>query len=206
VDTKNERNFDGPVDNEQVLVERVLSGDTTAFRQIIKITQGLVAQIIFKMVNNAEDRLDITQDVYLKVFKNLSGFKFQSKLSTWIARISYTTCLNFLQKKKLVLVDNVYDEDQSVEELEKLSSDKELTDKIENTIDQNERKKILLVEIDKLSPVYKTLIILFHNEELSYSEISEITQLPEGTVKNYLYRARIELKKNLLINYKKQDL
>ena len=57
-----------------------------------------------------------------------------------------------------------------------------------------------------LSPIYKTLIMLYHNEELSYEEISQITELPEGTVKNYLFRARKALKERLLVKYKKEEL
>jgi RNA polymerase sigma factor (sigma-70 family) len=65
---------------------------------------------------------------------------------------------------------------------------------------------ILKIEMDNLSPVYKTLITLYHNEELSYAEIAQITELPEGTVKNYLFRARKTLKDNLLLKYKKEAL
>ncbi len=86
---------------DQQLVNIVLSGDTNAFGTIIKKTERLVAQIVFKMINNPEERKDIAQDIYLKAFKNLSGFKFEAKLSTWIARIAYNSCLNYLEKRKL---------------------------------------------------------------------------------------------------------
>ncbi len=204
---KNERNPNNSLPTDKVLVENVISGNTNAFGQIIQNTEGLVAQIIFKMINNIEDRQDIAQDVYLKAFKNLSGFKFQSKLSTWIGQITYNSCVNFLEKKKLLLVDNKFGESESdYEALEKLSIDKELNKGLEQQIYQKQAANILQTEIEKLSPVYKTLITLFHNEELSYAEISEITQLPEGTIKNYLFRARKTLKNNLLANYKREDL
>ena len=85
------------------LVDRVLRGDTRAFGTIIKNTEGLVAQIVFKMIPVVEDRKDLAQDIYLKIFHNLAGFKFQSKLSTWIAQITYNACLSWIEKKKLVL-------------------------------------------------------------------------------------------------------
>jgi RNA polymerase sigma-70 factor (ECF subfamily) len=204
---KNERIPNNSLPTDKVLVENVISGNTNAFGQIIKNTEGLVAQIIFKMINNIEDRQDIAQDVYLKAFRNLSGFKFQSKLSTWIGQITYNSCVNFLEKKKLLLVDNKFGESESdYEALEKLSIDKELNKGLEQLIYQKQAANILKIEIENLPPVYKTLITLFHNEELSYAEISEITQLPEGTIKNYLFRARKVLKNNLLANYKKEDL
>ena len=85
------------------LVDRVLRGDTRAFGIIIKNTENLVAQIVFKLIPVVEDRKDLAQDIYLKAFHNLAGFKFQSKLSTWIAQIAYNSCLSWIEKKKLVL-------------------------------------------------------------------------------------------------------
>lgn len=200
---KNENNL-----AERPLVEKVLGGDTNAFRCIMKNTEGLVAQIVFKMIPNSEDRKDIAQDIYLKTFQKLGSFRFQSKLSTWIAQIAYNTCANYLVKKKLVLIDNINkDEESGNAALERLIHKTEHdTKETEEIIFKKELSEILKVEIEKLSPVYKTLITLFHNEELSYSEITEITGLPEGTLKSYLFRARKTLRDNLLLTYKKEAL
>ena len=193
---------------DRQLIEKVLNGDTSAFAAIIKNTEALVAQIVFKMVDNLEDRRDLAQDIYLKAYKNLPGFRFGSKLSTWIAQVSYNTCLDYLRKKKLVLQDTVADGYDMEGELpgrnDKLST--ELNAGADQSIFRKELSGILKAEIDRLPVVYKTLITLYHNEEMSYNEIAQITQLPEGTVKNYLFRARKALKNSLLQNYKKEDL
>ena len=76
----------------------------------------------------------------------------------------------------------------------------------ENVLIRKELSQILNSEIERLQPVYKTLITLYHNEELSYEEIAQITTLPEGTIKNYLFRARKMLKESLLLNYKREEL
>jgi RNA polymerase sigma-70 factor (ECF subfamily) len=193
---------------DQTLVEKVISGDTSIFKTIIKNTEGLVTQIVFKMIPNNEDRKDIAQDVYLKVFQNLRSFRFQSKLSTWIAQICYNICLNYLEKKKLILPENISNANHPDDDaLEILSNRNQvLKNDTEDLLFQKELSEILKSEIEKLSPVYKTLITLYHNEELSYSEIAQITELPEGTVKNYLFRARKELRDNILLNYKKEAL
>jgi len=193
---------------DQPLVERVLRGDTNTFNTIIKNTQGLVTQIIFKMIPGAEDRKDLAQDVYLKTFKKLESFKFQSKLSTWIGQIAYNTCVNHLEKKKLLLIENNNDDSESDDETLEIMNNKTnpLSNETEKIIFKKELSEILKKEIDKLSPVYRTLITLYHNEELNYSEIAEITELPEGTVKNYLFRARKTLRNNLLLTYKKEAL
>jgi RNA polymerase sigma-70 factor (ECF subfamily) len=193
---------------DQALVNRVLHGDTNAFKTIITNTEGLLAQIIFKMIPNSEDRKDIAQDIYLKVFQNLGSFKFRSKLSTWVAQIAYNTCVNYLEKKKLVLLNNNKDGNEPGDEaLEILNNNIDpFNSETEKLMLEKQLSEILKTEIDKLSPVYKTLITLYHNEELSYSTIAEITALPEGTVKNYLFRARKTLRDNLLLTYKKEAL
>ena len=192
---------------DKYLVDKVLRGDTKAFEIIIKNTKGLVAQIVFKMIYNPEDRKDVAQDVFLKAFKDLSGFRFQSKLSTWIGQITYNTCLNYLEKKKLVLI-NDDESDTHEESLETVNKtiNTDLTNVTESLIFKKELSDILKFEIEMLSPIYKTLISLYHNEELTYEEIAQITELPEGTVKNYLFRARKVLKERLLLKHKKEEL
>lgn len=197
------------IQTDQYLVGKVLGGDTNAFATIIKNTEGLVTQIVFKMISRTEDRKDIAQDIYLKAFKSLSGFRHQSKLSTWIAQISYNTCLTYLEKKKLVLLDHRDDQTEPDDDSMELVGGKSihvLFNQTENDIFHRELKEILKIEIERLSPLHKTLITLYHNEELSYEEIARITQLPEGTVKSYLFRARKLLKDNLLRKYKKEEL
>ncbi|MEO5643696.1 MAG: sigma-70 family RNA polymerase sigma factor [Bacteroidia bacterium] len=198
---KNENNF-----TDKYLIEKVLSGNTDSFSTIIKNTERLVAQIVFKMIPNDEDREDIAQDIYLKTFKKLESFKFQSKLSTWIGQIAYNTCLNYLEKKKLIFVEYRFDNETQDEALENFSKKINLDNETEKQLFQKELSEILIIEIEKLQPIYKVLINLYHNEELSYIEISQMTQLPEGTVKNYLFRARKTLKENLLLIHKKEEL
>jgi RNA polymerase sigma factor (sigma-70 family) len=177
---------------ERLLIEKVLSGDTHAFAILVKNTERLVAQIVRKMVVNEDDQKDIVQEIYLKAFKNLSNFKFQSKLSTWIGTIAYNASVNYLEKKKISFsaIDNFIENSYHNYE------------NIESEILRKEKIHALNNEINKLSPLYKTLLSLYHIEELSNKEISEITNLPEGTIKSYLYRARNILKNELNKNYK----
>jgi len=190
--------------SDKYLVEKVLGGDSKSFGIIIKNTESLVAQIVFRMINNVEDRKDVVQDIYLKVYNNLIHFRFQSKLSTWVAQIAYNTCFNFLEKRKLIFVGDMMDQAK----VETQNSDNKTGIELESEkfMLNVERSEILNKAIETLSPIYKTLITLFHTETLSYSEIAEITHLPEGTLKNYLFRARKVLKENLLLTYKKEDL
>ena len=187
--------------SDESLVKAVLAGDRKAFGLIIKQSEGLVAQMTFKMINSPGDRKDIAQDVFLKVYKNLSKFQYKSKLSTWIGQITYNTCLNYLEKKKLVLMD-----DFDMHETPETDVHADTHSSVEELLFSKELTSILNSEIDKLRPLYKTLISLYHQEELSYAEISEITSLPEGTVKNYIFRARKVLKGSILFKYKRSEL
>jgi len=182
---------------DKYLVDSVLKGDSAAFATIIKKTEALVTQIIFKMISNPGDRKDLAQDIYLKAYKNLAGFKFQCKLSTWIAQIAYNTCFDYLRKKQLILPDNLHEE----KEIKTTSPDEAFS-----LLHQKELTAILKKEIDQLPPIYQTLITLYHRQEMSYIELTEITGLPEGTVKSYLFRARKMLKNNLSRHYQKEDI
>ena len=110
--------------------------------------------------------------------------------------------------KKLVFPNPVSDINQSHDETLEILSKRSglLNNNTEDLLFQKELSEILRIELDNLSPVYKTLITLYHNEDLSYAEIAQITDLPEGTVKNYLFRARKALRDNIMLTYKREAL
>jgi RNA polymerase sigma-70 factor (ECF subfamily) len=193
-----------PADKQ--LIDRILRGDNRAFGIIIKNTENLVAQIVFKMIPVGEDRKDLAQDIYLRVFHNLAGFKFQSKLSTWIAQIAYNTCLSWIDKKKYVLPGNLHEEETNTHSAETSYNTPVNSHSSETRLFQKEVTAILMKEIHLLPVMYKTLITLFHHESMTYEELSQITGLPEGTVKSSLFRARKMLKENLLSKYQKEAL
>jgi len=189
---------------DRQLVELVLSGDRQAFNRIILATEGLVAQIVFRLIPNEEDRKDVAQDIYLKVFHHLKGFKFQSKLSTWVGRITYNTCLNRLEKKQLdYFLAAERDDDGKGEPSTLVFRAPEETDQ---RLLRKELRELIAIEIGRLPPLFQTLIGLYHQEDLSYQEIGGITGLPEGTIKSYLFRARKMLKETTLSSYKKETL
>lgn len=193
---------------DQQLVAQVLGGNTAVFGQLVQRTEGLVAQLVFKMVRHPADRPDIAQEVYLKVFKNLAGFKFQAKFSTWVGQIAYNTCLHYLEKKQLVLLDPAESgpDDASDESRRTPPLVAGPDSDPETALFDQDLAGILGTAIEQLPPLYRTLISLYHQQELSYEEIAQITSLPDGTVKNYLFRARKLLKQQLLARYHRDDL
>jgi RNA polymerase sigma factor (sigma-70 family) len=182
--------------SDKAIVTSILNGNIQDFAVVVKNTEKLVAQIVRKMTNGEDDQKDLVQDIYLKVYQNLSSFQFKSKLSTWIANIAYNTTVSHLQKKKIPIMG-----------IENTSEGKfTATENPELETIKTEALEILNKEVARLPPLFKMLITLYHLEELPNKEISEITNLPEGTIKSYLYRARKILKDNINHHYKNEQI
>jgi len=197
----------GIENSERELVRKILSGDNNAFAALIKNNQRLVFSITARMLNNPSDTDDICQDIFIKALTNISKFKFESKLSTWIARIAYTTCSNHVQKKKISLLDDMVtrnDEDHEGESFSNRIPDGsgEMPDE---SLFVKEMKTRLDGEINLLPPLLKTILVLYHQEELSYAEIASIMGLPIGTIKSYLFRGRRLLRDRLINKIKQED-
>ena len=186
--------------DSKFLIEEILSGNQKAFQTFIETYQRLVSHVVFRMVPDEADREDLCQDIFLKIYKNLPEFKFNSKVSTWIARIAYNTCVNYLEKRKLPLFEDLSTERIS---LDNLSGTLVAPDEYAEERDISQRLKI---EIEKLPVHFRTMLTLFHLESMSYHEIGDIMKLPEGTVKSYLFRARKSLKERLLSQYQQEEL
>ncbi|RKX20690.1 MAG: RNA polymerase sigma factor [Candidatus Zixiibacteriota bacterium] len=186
--------------NEKELIERVLQGEKSAFREIVVNYQKLVNHIAYKMIPQETERDDICQDVFIKVYQNLGSFQFGSKLSTWIGRITYNRCLTYLEKKKPLLFEDFAEKNQT---LDSLQSDVFDPEKILLSSDLSVR---IRSEINLLPIKFKTILSLYHLEEMTYDEIGKIMKLPSGTVKSYIFRGRKMLKDRLLQKYNQEDL
>jgi len=189
------------LETDRTLINRILGGNLNAFKDLVESYQKLVVHVVFRLISRQEDREEICQEVFIKVYQNLSGFKFQSKLSTWIGRIAYTTTINYLRKAKIQgniefrnSPNNNEIEDNNHDPLVMIHSDD--LNPIE-TVERQETSKLIHKNIEKLPSPYQTIITLYHLEQMSYQEISEIMDLPEGTVKSYLFRGRKKLKESI---------
>lgn len=172
------------------LVEQILNGNNNAFRYLVANYQRLVLHVVGRVVQRQEEVEDISQEVFIKVFKQLKRFRGESRLSTWIAKIAYNTSISCL-RKQLRRGEQSYDEKPALIAFERDSS---LNQKI---VEKEEAKKYLMLMIETLPVNYRTVLTLYHLEEFSYKEIEQITEMPEGTIKSYLSRARKLLKGKL---------
>jgi len=187
-------------DKNKALIQNILAGDKRGFQTLIEQHQRLVGHIVLRLISNATDREDVCQDVFLKIYQHLASFQFESKLSTWIARIAYNTCINYLEKKRIPLFEDLFTGEVSVNDF---GDSNNLPDEYTERVDLAHR---IQKEIKQLPLQFQTILTLFHLDEMSYREIGEIMSLPEGTVKSYLFRARKCLKERLLEQYQPEEL
>ena len=180
---------------DDLLIAQILAGDRKAFRTVIDRYGRLVNHIVFRLIRNGTDREDLAQEVFVRVYENLGTFRQESRLSTWIARIAYNTCHNHLQKCKVALFEDTSDG---------ATLDDVALDCIAPDLDTSDRdmSRKLNEEIDKLPLRYGLILTMYHFCDLSYEEIGAMLQLPGGTVKSHLFRARKLLKDRLAVVYK----
>jgi len=179
------------VQDEKYLVSEVLSGNRKAFVQLIKQYEGLVLHIVTPLIGVNEDREDICQDIFIKVYEKLNTFQFKSKLSTWIGNISYNSSINYLEKKKNILLSNIVSTENELSFIDSINIESDNPEKI---IIRKEDITQLNQSINMLPEFQKTVVLLFYKEEMSLDEISKIMELPENTVKSHLFRAKNSLK------------
>jgi RNA polymerase sigma-70 factor (ECF subfamily) len=198
-----------PDRTERELVEQVLAGDREAFLDFIDRYERLVKHVVFRMVDDDRDREELCQDVFVRAYRYLDGFRFESKLSTWLARIARNTCLNHLEKKEVPLYadhapspgdEGPPDARAALNRIEDPDED------VAGTADDRERRALVREGINALAEHYRTALTLYHLEGMSVSQISAIMDNPEGTVKSHLYRGREKLKDWLLDRYSPEEL
>ncbi|MBU8935006.1 MAG: sigma-70 family RNA polymerase sigma factor [candidate division Zixibacteria bacterium] len=188
--------------NDRVLIAEILAGNQAAFQTFVSAYQKLVAHVVFRMVKNDCDREDLCQDVFLKAYRNLDGFQFACKVSTWLARIAHNTCMNYIEKKKVPLLSDLRP-DTGRDPIDEIPRQGRSPEQFAEGRDLDQR---IRDEVDLLPPQYGILVVLYHLEQMSYEEIADITSQPLGTVKSYLYRARKMLKESLLEKYELEDI
>ena len=177
---------------DQALVQAVLARVPGAFERLVARHQKLVWHLVYRMVQHPEDARELCQDVFLRVHERLNQYRFESALSTWIGRVAFSVATRHLQRKKLPMVSPSVDEDDGAAwehvgdgfDLEAACADSELMG-------------LLAAAIEKLPAIQRALVTLYHLEEMPVQDICAVTGLPEGTVKNYLFRARSRLRQML---------
>lgn len=179
------------------LIQQAVRGSQQAFRAIVEANQGLVYAVAFRFVNDEHEAEDITQEVFVKLWKNLHTYKQEVKLTTWLYKIVTNRCLDFLksrygrQRKNNVDIDNGnFVQDHTTPEKE---------------FQQQELKKIIHEAAEELTPKQKAVFILRDLEGLTPEEVSETLSMSAGNVKSNLFHARQKITGKLKMMYQTTD-
>ena len=169
------------------LIQGCLEGNRDLFSDLVTRYKNLVYSVILRMVNDREEANDLAQDVFIKIYKNLDKYYPEYKFSTWVIRIATNHVIDYRRKKKQETVP--------IEEVEFSLSTAESP---EVAYIRREQKEELRKIVCDLPDMYKIPIMLYHEQGLSYQEISDIIDEPLSKVKNRIFRGRRMLKESLV--------
>jgi len=163
-----------------VLIEQASAHDESACQRLLNLYKGRIFSYIYRMVRNYHDAEDLTFDTFIKCFKALDSFDRTRRFSTWLFTIAHNTTLDFFRKNKV--------------EYEYIDERYAVNDDFAREYEKKRKMEQIDKAIAQLSPLDRELVLLFHKEECSYQEISEIVHLPITTIKTRLHRARKRLR------------
>lgn len=179
------------------LVKKTINGDASAFGGLVEKYSSFVYRTIFFDLRCREDAEDISQEVFIKAYKSLASFRYDSEFSTWLFRICKNTVYDHLRKQTRTKTLSVYDMGDGDDDKEFEFADTDGEYQPEKAYISKETSRLVNDAISELSEEHRDVIILRDIEEKSYSEIADILSIEEGTVKSRLSRARASLKKKL---------
>jgi RNA polymerase sigma-70 factor (ECF subfamily) len=172
---------------DNYLIDRFLSGDEQGFELLVKKYQDQVLNIVYSLVGQSDHIEDIAQEVFIKVYKNLSSFKKKADFATWLYRITVNTAYNYLKKEK-----------RRYASLEILKKETDLFPKVSRAdLSDQEKYRLIIEAISKLPFKYRTVIVLNDIEGFSYKDIAQILGCRLGTVESRLFKARSLLREML---------
>lgn len=186
--------------NEIELLRKAQDGDVESFEQLIKEHQQFIYNIALKYMKDPDDAKDIAQEALIKIYKSIENFKMNSKFSTWIYTIVVNTCKDELRSQKKDFV-SMNDSDENNELINNIEDD---AYEPLHTYERKELIKKVRASIDQLPTKYKEIVTLCDLGQMSYKEISEILDIPLGTVRSRIARGR-KLLKSILIKMEQKS-
>jgi len=176
------------------LVRSAIAGRDAGFEELVRRYQRPIAAYVYRMVGDYDAALDLTQEVFIKVYNSLTRYRSEFKFSTWIYKIAHNAAIDYLRRhtvREQTLCSSI-DGDRREISIES----RRLTPEQES--ERRERRSEIESVVQLLPAAYRELIALRHSHDLSYDEIAEVTGLPLGTVKNRLFRARETMRDQLV--------
>src|ERR671915_378836 len=181
------------------IIQRCLRGDQAAWESIVRLHWRKVFNIAYKFVGKHDEAEDLTQDVFLKIFKSLNTFDRRANFQTWLISVSRNLCIDHYRSVRKERETMNRDVDPA--DLSPVST----TRSPHAALEQRDRVELLRNALDRLAPTLRTAVMLRDIQELSYQEIADRLRLPEGTVKSRINRGRTELARQIQQLRNEQD-
>jgi len=189
------------IKTDEELLDGILSGSFEDFSLFVNRYKDMVFRLCYSIIRKKEDAEDVAQEVFIQVFKSIEQFRKESKISTWLYRVSVNKSINYKKKNKrynfLDLVENSFFISNNSNEIQ---------DSVINEDLENIKSKILFQSLEKLPDSQKTAFLLHHQEGLSYHEISDVLGTTHSAVESLIHRAKQNLNKYIISEYKKQRI
>lgn len=184
------------VQDEQVLVDRISSGDSTAFQEFVDRYKKKIYYIAYDITGDHDDAEDVSQEVFIKVFRSLKTFRRNAKISSWLYQISVNASIDLLRKKSLK-------PEKSMDDIERADIQENLPGSSTHAQNPERSAEDFIIQnhiseaLQKVSPKERSVFVMRHYNELKIREIAEILKVSPGTVKALFYRATRKLRKEL---------
>lgn len=175
------------VEDEKELIRRGQAGDNDAFARLVERNQAGVYNLILRMTHDHEEAGDLTQETFLRAWRSLPGFRAEAKFSTWLYRIAYNVCLSRRVVNHATLADPSAADWVHAPEGEEPPA----------LVLRQERRERIVAAMNDLTPAYRLVLDLYYWRDCTYEEIASILDVPMGTVKTHLFRAKAALKTRL---------
>lgn len=179
------------MNEDRQLVAGVLARTPGKFERLVERHQKLVWHLVFRMVQHPEDTRELSQEVFLRVYRRLDQFRYESSLATWIGRIAFNIAARHLERKRIPLLEPQDEVDE--DPVAQVRDDFDL----EAACANDDLLAHVAQALELLPPLQRTIVTLYHLEELSVAEIALMTDTPTGTIKSHLFRARLQLREQL---------
>ena len=187
--------------NEESLIERIKNGDTTAWEELYKNTYPRAYSVAIQTLRNRDDALDVLQDAYVSVFKNINFVQDDTKINAWVNKIVANRCIDYIRKykgdKATVSFEDMLSTDSNMEFEDIIEKKDNWEFTPEESVDYSETKRIMQDILNQLSEEQRLCVLMYYYDELSIKEIAETLGCSTGTVKSRLNYARKHIKKEV---------
>lgn len=180
------------MDDDKAMIRAVKAGDATAYRGLVEKYQTRVYHVVYGVVRNREDAKDLTQDVFVKAYRKLDGFREDSRFYTWLYRIAMNLAIDFTRRRARSPVSGLEDE-VATRDADGGIADTHTADGPRRQLERKQLHTAIMDAVEALPDNQKQVILLREVEGLSYKEIAEVLEIAEGTVMSRLFYARKKL-------------